>query len=153
MFADLKIICDFCYSRWVHTWKNKIIIIKKNSNRKTMLFQSLHCAMSICMKYILDNTFQPLWAQIQYNLIQRCHLTSIGNPIVKIRQSYDRLISTMEFPILVRRHLYIESGRWCLNLNISDKNVNAMAADALALSVTRTSAEWHWLYWLYTDYI
>ena len=42
--------------------------------------------------------------------IQRCHLTSIGNPIVEIRRSYDRLISTMGFPILVRWYLYIESG-------------------------------------------
>ena len=45
--------------------------------------------------------------------IKRCHLTSIGNPIVEIRRSYDRLISTMGFPILVRWHLYIESGPWC----------------------------------------
>ena len=44
--------------------------------------------------------------------IKRCHLTSIGNPIVEIRRSYDRLISTMGFPILVRWHLYIESGPW-----------------------------------------
>ena len=36
--------------------------------------------------------------------------TSIGNPIVEIRWSYDRLISTMWFSILVRLHLYIESG-------------------------------------------
>ena len=35
---------------------------------------------------------------------------SIGNPIVEIRLSYDRLIFTMGFPILVRWHLYIESG-------------------------------------------
>ena len=42
--------------------------------------------------------------------ITRCHLTSIGNPIVEIRRSDDRLISTMGFPILVRWHLYIESG-------------------------------------------
>ena len=42
----------------------------------------------------------------------RCHLTSIGNPIVEIRRSYDRLISTMGFPILVRQHLYIETGPW-----------------------------------------
>ena len=32
----------------------------------------------------------------------RCRLTSIGNPIVKIRRSYNRLISTMGFPILVK---------------------------------------------------
>ena len=39
---------------------------------------------------------------------------------MEIRRSYDRLISTMGFPILVRRQLYIESGpcmasfRWCI---------------------------------------
>ena len=38
------------------------------------------------------------------------YLTSIGNPIVEIRQSYNRLISTMGFHILVRWHLYTESG-------------------------------------------
>ena len=37
----------------------------------------------------------------------------IGNPIVEIRRSYDRLISTMGFPKLVRWHLYIESGSCC----------------------------------------
>ena len=42
--------------------------------------------------------------------IKRFHLTSMWNPIVEIRRSYDRLISTMGFPILVRRHLYIELG-------------------------------------------
>ena len=42
--------------------------------------------------------------------IQRWHLTSIGSPIVEIRRSYGRLIYTMGFPILVRWHLYIESG-------------------------------------------
>ena len=31
---------------------------------------------------------------------------------MEIRRSYDRLISPMGFPILVRLHLYIESGRW-----------------------------------------
>ena len=42
--------------------------------------------------------------------IQRYHLTSIGNPIVEIRGSQDHLISTIGFPILVRPHLYTESG-------------------------------------------
>ena len=46
--------------------------------------------------------------------IWRWHLTSIGNPIVEIRRSYNRLIPTMGFPILVRRQLYIESGPWAL---------------------------------------
>ena len=42
--------------------------------------------------------------------MQICHLTSTGNPIVEIRWSSDCLISTMLFPLLVRWHLYIESG-------------------------------------------
>ena len=42
--------------------------------------------------------------------IYRCRFTSWGNPIVEIRRSYDRLISTMGFPKLVRWHLYVESG-------------------------------------------
>ena len=33
---------------------------------------------------------------------------------MEIRRSYDRLISTMVFPILIRQHLYIESGPRCL---------------------------------------
>ena len=32
---------------------------------------------------------------------------------MEIRRSYYRLISTVGFPILVRCHLYIESGPWC----------------------------------------
>ena len=50
------------------------------------------------------------------DLIKRWHLTSIGNPIVEIRRSYDRLISTMGFPILVRCLLYIESAPWFMLL-------------------------------------
>ena len=42
--------------------------------------------------------------------VQRCRLTSIGNPIMEIRRSADGLISTMGIPILVRWHLGIESG-------------------------------------------
>ena len=44
---------------------------------------------------------------IQYS---RCHLTTRGNPIVEIRWSFDRLISTMGVPLLVRWYDYIESG-------------------------------------------
>ena len=40
--------------------------------------------------------------------ISRYRLASIGNPIEEKRRSYDRLIPTMGFPILIRRHLYIE---------------------------------------------
>ena len=41
--------------------------------------------------------------------IWRCHLTSIGNLLVKIELSSDRQIHTMGFPILVSYHSYIES--------------------------------------------
>ena len=37
-------------------------------------------------------------------------LTSIGNPIMEIRRSYNRVISALGFTILERLHLYIESG-------------------------------------------
>ena len=33
-----------------------------------------------------------------------------GNSTAEIQWSYDCLISTMEFPILVKRYFYIESG-------------------------------------------
>ena len=49
--------------------------------------------------------------------IKRCHRNSIGNPIVEIRWSYDRLISTIGFPILLRCHLYIESGP-CISASV-----------------------------------
>ena len=42
--------------------------------------------------------------------VKKCRLISMGNSIMEIRRSYDRLISTMGFPILVRPHIYIESG-------------------------------------------
>ena len=37
--------------------------------------------------------------------IHRCYLTRRENPILEIRRYYDRLISTMGFPIPVRLHL------------------------------------------------
>ena len=46
--------------------------------------------------------------------ISRWHLTSIVNSIVEIRRSYDRVISTMGFPMLVRWHIYIKSGPCCI---------------------------------------
>ena len=52
------------------------------------------------------------YCQLGPDSIWRCCLTSIGNSIVEIRRSYDCLISIMGFPILVRWHLYIESGPW-----------------------------------------
>ena len=38
-------------------------------------------------------------------------LCSIGIPIVDIKRSQDLLISTMGIPVLIRRHLYIESSQ------------------------------------------
>ena len=59
--------------------------------------------------------------------IRICHRTSIGNPIVEKRRSYDRLISTMGFPILARWHLYIESGpRSVLELGWSSLHHSAL---------------------------
>ena len=49
-----------------------------------------------------------IWALIQYKYI----LPVKEIPLWRVRRSYDRLISTMGFLILVRRHLYIESGPW-----------------------------------------
>ena len=39
-----------------------------------------------------------------------------GIPMLKIRRSWDRLIFNMGIPILVRRHLYIETVPWSLQL-------------------------------------
>ena len=66
--------------------------------------------------------------------IYRCCRTSDGNPIVEIRQSNDRLISTMGFPILVRRYLYIESGP-CLSCV-----VNIIIVDHLVTQWARASS-------------
>ena len=54
----------------------------------------------------------PVWGLIQYIKMS----TSIWNLIMEIRRSYDRLISTIGFPIyiLVRWHLYIESVPQCI---------------------------------------
>ena len=41
--------------------------------------------------------------------IQTCTLTCIRNLIEEIRRTYDRLISTMEFSILLKCHLHVES--------------------------------------------
>ena len=45
-------------------------------------------------------------------LNKRWYFTSIGNLIAEVRRFYDPLISTMEFHILVKWHLYIKPGSW-----------------------------------------
>ena len=47
---------------------------------------------------------------------------------MEIRRSYDRLISTMGFPILVRWHLYIESGP-CYLARVNLDNFDEMPHD------------------------
>ena len=62
---------------------------------------SFHCISKFW--YFFQNTTRGGGGGVES--ILRCHLTSIGNPIVEIRRSYDRLISTMVFPLPVRWHL------------------------------------------------
>ena len=74
-----------------------------------------------------DQHTGPLWQESTSNqganLIQRCFLSTIENPIVEIRRSCNHLVSIMGFPLLVRWHLFIESGpsgssekrcHWCV---------------------------------------
>ena len=49
----------------------------------------------------------PCWPH-EFCYLGRCPLTSIGNNIMEIRQSYNCLITRIVFPILVRCHIYIE---------------------------------------------
>ena len=104
---------------------------------------SCHCdssfmALDLYFKWMLNynsskvqQAYKAFYSSTQWFLmvqgtdsIKRCHLTSIGNTIVEIRRCYDHLISTMGFPILVRLHLYIESGpklpwdKSCLSMTI-----------------------------------
>ena len=53
--------------------------------------------------------------------IWRYHLTSIGNPIMEISWSYNHLISTMGFPILIRWHLYIGPSYLHNGISYTDK--------------------------------
>ena len=59
-----------------------------------------------------ETSIPPQQLRCAGGIIKRYHLTSIGNAIMEIRRSYERLTSTMGFPILVRWHLFIESGPW-----------------------------------------
>ena len=66
---------------------------------------------------------------------------------MEIRWSYDRLISTMGFPILVRCHLYIESGPWFiisldndLVPSVSPPCLTHWCQDRMATILQRTSS-------------
>ena len=73
--------------------------------------------------------------------IKRCHLTSTGNLIVEIRRSYGRLISTMRFPLLVRWHLYIESGPRVCDINIIGLTKGLISPDDTTMLCCRI---WSW---------
>ena len=94
---------------------------QRASNSENLMTSS--CAKFVTTDVIMTTSDIARWRQswlhgFQYTSshglragsIWRRHLTSIGNPIVEIRRSDDRLISTMGFPLLVRSHLYTESG-------------------------------------------
>ena len=58
----------------------------------------------------------PLISMVVDNLgagsVQSCHLTSMRNPIMEIKQSNHCLISTMGFALLVKWHLYYTPQQW-----------------------------------------
>ena len=76
------------------------------------------------MILILDNAFQIIARMIANGVVRyqwdyfelthtggyKCPISRKGSTIVEIRRSSDCLISTVGFPVLVGRHLYIESG-------------------------------------------
>ena len=84
-------------------------------------FSKYHWLSRYCHRISIHGFIVSNWKHLQLikfrniqgaESIWRCHFTSKRNPIVEIRRSYDHLISTMGFPILVRWHLYIESWPW-----------------------------------------
>ena len=103
-----------------YNYENRIYQAPQPTSMKSLSFSFPHCT-DVLRSYSIGHSrwFATSWRKCDVIIIlgpgslKRCHLTSIGNPIVEIRRSYDRLISTMGFPILVRWHLYIESGPWC----------------------------------------
>ena len=84
---------------------------KSHCGDKTILRPSyLHNGISYTDKMTSLYWIRPWWSRDHFNI--KMSFTSIGNLIVEITRSYDSLISTMGFPILIRWHLYIESGPW-----------------------------------------
>ena len=79
-----------------------LILAHKFSFKKSNSEISSAKQRSLCLELDVFSTYKVLSGFL-------CSMNKSSN-IVEIRQSYDRLISTMGFPILVRYHLYIESG-------------------------------------------
>ena len=85
--------------RWLFTYE-----FEQHSPKGSFKINAQDNSAHFCQKLKLK-------LHLGHDLILKYRLTSIGNPIVDIRRSYDRLISTMLFPLVVK-HLYIESGPW-----------------------------------------
>ena len=62
---------------------------------------------------------------------------------MEIRRSYDRFISTMGFPILVRWHLYIESGPCCEDFGENLSHDNRTTLNYIYI-ICQTSLMFHW---------
>ena len=109
-----------------------IISLKCTDTSEVLYLASIHEALLLCQiedlqwrdylttRLVLDAVICAHHTTLTTNHLEihkqqgtesiQIYLISIGNPIVEIRRSYDRLISTMGFHILVRWHLYTESG-------------------------------------------
>ena len=115
-------LCYAKFSPWVIT-----SIIKYG--KKLFIHSPTAALLKFVKRYaILPDTFLCMWLLIHAVVklidvsktgyrgavsMQRCRLTSIGIPMLKIRRSRDRLIFNMGIPISGKDGLYIETGpRW-----------------------------------------
>ena len=70
---------------------------------------------------------------------------------MEIRRSYDRLISTMGFPILVRCHLYIESGPRAHFLSLARSKLRLCLANHRAGYFCNLPCDWPSIIWAYSE--
>ena len=102
--------CVICYFQIHILLHNFFCAVKKLGRYSHHILQKTDHAWTDGTR--LPHGFENILGGGGGNSINSCRLTSIGNPIVEVRRSYDRLISIMGFHILVRQHLYIEPGPW-----------------------------------------
>ena len=70
---------------------------------------SYNTAFKMKTVFLFSQQLQTLKENQDLVSIQRPSFSCMGIPMLKIRRSRDRLIFNMGIPILVRRHLYIET--------------------------------------------
>ena len=63
----------------------------------------------------------------------------------KGQKSYDRLISTMGFPILVRCHLYTELGPWPISSRVISVALHCLSVSELSMSMKSTDIHVTWI--------